>query len=1015
MRAFGQMLFCLLIGVVVLCAARAPAQSTNVPSFVPGSWTLVVMPDTQNLSAQQFREQTSWIVTNKDSRNIKYVLQLGDLTDGNNTNQWISAKSAFSLLDGVVPYAIVCGNHDYGAAGNTADRSTYLNDYFSVTNFEACSTFGGLMDSNRMDNSYHLFNAGGADWLIMALEFGPRNGTVAWANQVASNYPTRRKILITHAYLYSDSTRYDWATKGSSQGWSPYAYGTASDPDGTNDGEQLWKKLVNVQPNFAMTINGHVLNSGLGFLSSTNQFGDVVHQMLVNYQDINRTYLRILEFRPDGKTVQVKCYSPHYGTYVTASENQFQFILDPPVPLVPTVSNDGGASDVTDVSATLNGNLAATGTAATVISVCWGATDSGTNTVGWDNVVNFGQRAAGALSTNLTGLTPGATYYYRFYASNSAGVVWSDPAALFTTASPPSINISSGATSITPLSAQLNGDLTAGGNASVTVYWGINDGGTTASNWQYTNSLGMLSVGAFSCNINGLNPSTAYSYRCYATNAAGSAWADSTASFLSAPTLANGSACGMKIKFAGYNKAETLTNFPALVVFGTNIPNFAYNQFQSPNGWDLSFAASNQVTQLNHEIGQWNTNGSSYVWVQIPKLSSSNDYIWAYWGNPAAAGQAQACTTNGSTWDANCFMGVWHLGEKLTQNQSSGINYDSTSYANNGLQHNNGWTNGIVGGAQNFDGSSCYINTTASMTNGAMTNTMTLSLWVKVLGPADWSSTMTMLNQNNGSIKYYFSNQMKQKQSLNLGTGDRTGNGSVSTGVWTYLTETFAQAGGNSSISYMNGAYDGTYARADRPGAADTWYFGKSGSGSAYYYQGAMEEIRIEQVRRSSNWVWACYQTMASNTLFSSYQIQTGSTSTAATVHGIPYSWLASYGITNMNDSVETQHIAGSSFDVLQDYIAGLNPMNPNNCFLVDITNAAGQILVSVPSIAATGTSYTGKGRYYDLELRTNLTAGSWQPVTGYTNILGNDSVIIYTNGTQEQAKFYRVKARLQP
>jgi formylglycine-generating enzyme required for sulfatase activity len=683
----------------------------------------------------------------------------------------------------------------------------------------------------------------------------------------------------------------------------------------------------------------------------------------------------------------------------------FRLVVDM---LVPTVSNDGGASNVVNVSATLNGQLVSTGTSG--VSVCWGTVDHGTNTVAWDHVINFGQYPMGAVSTNVTGLTPGLTYYYRFNASNWAGVAWADTSAQFTTESSPAIDNISGATSITPVTARLTGTLTAGGNASVTVYWGTTDGGTTAASWQHTNSIGAVTNGAFSCAISMLNPSTAYSYRCYATNSAGSAWAGSTASFQTAPLLANGSAFGMKIRFAGYNKAETLTNFPALVMFGTNIQNFAYDQMQSPNGWDLRFTTSNQVTPLNYEIAQWTTNGNSYVWVQVPAISSSNDYIWAYWGNPSAAGQPAACTTNGSTWDANCFKGVWHLGEKLTQNQSTGTNYDSTSYGNHGLQRNNGWTNGIVGSAQSFNGSNAYINTVASMTNGAMTNTMTLSLWVNVLGPWDWSSTMTMLNQYNGNVNYYFNNQVKQKQALNMGTADRSGNSSLSTGVWTYLTVTFLSPGGYNSTCYMNGAYDGTASRVDKPGASGSWCFGKSGGGAYSYFPGLMEEIRVEQVQRSSNWVWACYQTMAANSLFSSYQIQPGSMSNAATIHGIPYSWLGSYGITNTNDSVETENPDGDSLNNLQEYIAGTDPTNRNSCFYVSITNSAGQVIVRVPSVQATD----GKTRYYDIELRTNLMFGSWQPVPGYTNIPGDGNLISCTNLTQDPAKFYRVKVWLQ-
>ncbi|HNQ87880.1 MAG TPA: metallophosphoesterase [Verrucomicrobiota bacterium] len=314
-----------------------PALSSEVLPFVPGSWTLAVLPDTQVYAMSYpdlFQDQTRWIAENRERHNIQYVLHLGDVTNNNLTNQWAVAQAAFALLDGRVPYAIAPGNHDYGANGGTGDRTTWLNDFFPVTKYAAWPTFGGVKEAGRLDNSYHLFSAGGVDWLVLALEFGPRDSVVAWANEIVARYPSRRVILITHAFVYNDDTRYDWATKGTAQSWNPHAYATASDPDGTNDGEELWRKLVTVHPNFTMVISGHVLNDGLGRLSTRNDAGHMVHQMLVNYQMQTmggEAVLRLIEFLPDGRTVQVKAYSPYNGSYKTDPQNQFILTLDPPL------------------------------------------------------------------------------------------------------------------------------------------------------------------------------------------------------------------------------------------------------------------------------------------------------------------------------------------------------------------------------------------------------------------------------------------------------------------------------------------------------------------------------------------------------------------------------------------------------------------------------------------------------------------------------------------------------------
>ena len=294
--------------------------------FVPGSWTLVVLPDTQLYSQTypgMFHLQTQWVVDNKEKYNIVYVLQNGDVTNRNTEKEWAVASRAMGRLDGVVPYAIVPGNHDYGPGGSAKDRSTLMNNYFPPRRFAKWPTFGGVMEEGRIDNNYHLFKAGGQEWLILGLEWGPRDKTLEWASGILQKYPNRKAIILTHAYLYSDSTRYDWQRKGESQNWNPHIYGTAG---GVNDGEEMWGKLVKKHANVFMTINGHVCHDGLGFLASKADNGNLVYQMLVNFQTRpigGESWLRLLEFLPDGQTIQVKTYCPLVERYETGPESQF--------------------------------------------------------------------------------------------------------------------------------------------------------------------------------------------------------------------------------------------------------------------------------------------------------------------------------------------------------------------------------------------------------------------------------------------------------------------------------------------------------------------------------------------------------------------------------------------------------------------------------------------------------------------------------------------------------------------
>ena len=303
------------------------------PPFEDGSTTIVVLPDTQIYCERYpdtFLAQTRWIRAHKVDRNVAFVLHEGDITNDNSPRQWRNAARALEVLDGVVPYVLVPGNHDYGARGRADSRDTGLNEHFPVERFRELPSFGGTFAPDRLDNSFHLFSAAGREWLVIGLEWGPRDEVVAWANEVAARYPERTAVVVTHAYLFNDDTRYDHA--GSDQKWNPHRYATADLAGRVNDGEELWTKLVSRHPNMALVLSGHVLGDGAGRLSSEGAAGEPIHQLLANYQmraEGGQGYLRLLEILPDGRTLRVKTYSPLLDRHLTNEEHQFELTLAP--------------------------------------------------------------------------------------------------------------------------------------------------------------------------------------------------------------------------------------------------------------------------------------------------------------------------------------------------------------------------------------------------------------------------------------------------------------------------------------------------------------------------------------------------------------------------------------------------------------------------------------------------------------------------------------------------------------
>ncbi|MCL5096477.1 MAG: metallophosphoesterase, partial [Candidatus Omnitrophica bacterium] len=300
-----------------------------------GSWTLVIIPDTQVYvdrrrpeNAPIFSKMTRWIVESKSRCDIRLVLQVGDLAQCfDDIGEWCRVRESLSVLEGQVPFVLVAGNHDLAD-----NRASMMNQFFLPASSPAASgdfMLGGLFESGKIDNAYYLFRSGSEEFLILALEYGPRDQVLQWADQVVSAHPRRTVILLTHAYLGADGLRTDNAVRRN--GLNPhYNERVAKLPGGVNDGEQIWQKLVKKHANFEFVFSGHYMGEGSGYLASVGDHGNVVHQIFTNFQMLERGgngFLRIVEF--DGETVRVKTYSPFLDQFKTGSLNEFSFARTP--------------------------------------------------------------------------------------------------------------------------------------------------------------------------------------------------------------------------------------------------------------------------------------------------------------------------------------------------------------------------------------------------------------------------------------------------------------------------------------------------------------------------------------------------------------------------------------------------------------------------------------------------------------------------------------------------------------
>ncbi|MBQ8254350.1 MAG: metallophosphoesterase [Clostridia bacterium] len=293
------------------------------------SYTMMVIGDTQFMVEDDVNNGTDytsiiykWIADNAGKLKTEIVMGVGDITNNGNTAQNLHAYDAMIQLNGIVPYTVVRGNHDYYSYdfGLGFGVEDYLNQF---------EKNGGLMEENCAENTFYKFTAPNGDkWLVLNLDWSPTDEEIAWGCGIIEANPDYQVIIVTHQYLFLDGTTVD----------------TEDYSDGTK-GTYLWDNLVKKYENVKMVFSGHMESNLITMTQSVGVNGNTVSQFLIDGQDLDWYYNRNLDngnpsdtksplglvtifyFDEDGRTVDVRYYSPIKDKYYH-TVNQFEFDLD---------------------------------------------------------------------------------------------------------------------------------------------------------------------------------------------------------------------------------------------------------------------------------------------------------------------------------------------------------------------------------------------------------------------------------------------------------------------------------------------------------------------------------------------------------------------------------------------------------------------------------------------------------------------------------------------------------------
>lgn len=289
-------------------------------------YTLIGMPDIQamvNYQPANLTNMMNWIVDNVEAKKIAYVMQVGDLSDvGDREYLYERAAQNLSLLDGIVPYTFIQGNHDYDDDCSRSRSSEYYNKYFPYSKYSQREDFGGAYEEGSMSNWYTLFEVSGVKYLVLNLEFGPRKSVIRWAGRVCEQYPDRRIIVTTHAYVTPSGSI------GDEGRFSATTYGFSKYEDVTT-GRQLYEGLIKRYPNIFLTLNGHYCGDDVIMRTDTGIHGNKITSLLIDAQvmeindgGIGEDPMFLMYFNESEKSIDCVYYSAKYDKCFNI-QNQF--------------------------------------------------------------------------------------------------------------------------------------------------------------------------------------------------------------------------------------------------------------------------------------------------------------------------------------------------------------------------------------------------------------------------------------------------------------------------------------------------------------------------------------------------------------------------------------------------------------------------------------------------------------------------------------------------------------------
>ena len=279
-----------------------------------------------------------------------------------------------------------------------------------------------------------------------------------------------------------------------------------------------------------VTSNGGGVISARGVVWNTSPMPTLSHFKTTDGSGTGVFTSNLTSLNPPGTTFYVRAYVTNSAGTNYGNEISFTTLA-----VAPTLTTKPITS-ITSTSATSGGIITTDGgSVLTERGLVYGTT---TNPTILSNKL-VGSLAGTDWSSTITGLIGNTKYYVRAFATNSIGTSYGNLDSLVTLPVVPTLTTNN-IISITDSSAISGGNIASDGGAAITdrgIVWGLSQNPTLPSADTTKNGIG---TGLFTSNLRGLNGSTTYYVRAYATNSAGTGYGNQV-SFTTLPVIIDAS------------------------------------------------------------------------------------------------------------------------------------------------------------------------------------------------------------------------------------------------------------------------------------------------------------------------------------------------------------------------------------------------------------------------------------------------------------------------------------------